>query len=178
MAKAIATRRHVSSAHDRHSVCSAWRLWILIALLLAGCNEPSSGPSFDPHIQDLELVKLITGDEAIKAINKLHGMSIDVVMGLIAHYEGMNDKATIWVSEASSQDLAEEQIVVMIRKMKSNARSPFSHYRTMNKKGFRVIAFDGMGQVHYVFRDNKWAYWISADAKHIDMVLQHVCRAE
>jgi hypothetical protein len=126
----------------------------------------------------LELVKLVTGDDALKAINKLHGMPIDVARGLIAHYEGMNDKATIWVSEASSQDLAEEQIVVMIRKMKSNARSPFSHYRTMNKKGFRVIAFDGMGQVHYVFRDNKWAYWISADAKHIDMVLQHVSGAE
>jgi hypothetical protein len=178
MAQAIATRRHVSSAHYRHSVCSAWRIWILIAFLLAGCNEPSSDPSFDPHIQDLELVKLITGDDAIKAINKLHGMSIDVARGLIAHYEGMNDKATIWVSEASSRNLAEEQIVVMIRKMKSNSRSPFSHYRTMNKKGFRVIAFDGMGQVHYVFRDNKWVYWISANAKHIDRVLQHVSGAE
>jgi hypothetical protein len=168
----------VSSAHHRHSVCSAWQLWILIALLLAGCNEPSSDPSFDSHIQDLELVKLITGDEAIEAINKLHGMHIDVAGGLIAHYEGMNDKATIWVSEASSQDLAEEQVVVMIQKMKSNARSPFSHYRSMNKKGFRVIAFDGMGQVHYVFRDNKWVYWISANAKQIDIVLQHVSGAE
>jgi len=126
----------------------------------------------------LELVKLITGDEAIEAINKLHGMHIDVAGGLIAHYEGMNDKATIWVSEASSQDLAEEQVVVMIQKMKSNARSPFSHYRSMNKKGFRVIAFDGMGQVHYVFRDNKWVYWISANAKQIDMVLQHVSGAD
>ncbi len=168
----------MSSAHHRHSVCSAWQLWILIALLLAGCNEPSSDPSFDSHIQDLELVKLITGDEAIEAINKLHGMHIDVAGGLIAHYEGMNDKATIWVSEASSQDLAEEQVVVMIQKMKSNARSPFSHYRSMNKKGFRVIAFDGMGQVHYVFRDNKWVYWISANAKQIDIVLQHVSGAE
>jgi hypothetical protein len=129
-------------------------------------------------LKDLELVKLITGDDAIKAINKLHGMSIDVARGLIAHYEGMNDKATIWVSEASSRNLAEEQIVVMIRKMKSNSRSPFSHYRTMNKKGFRVIAFDGMGQVHYVFRDNKWVYWISANAKQIDKVLQHVSGAE
>ena len=168
----------MSSAHYIHSVCSGWRLWILLGLLLAGCNEPSSGPSFDPHIQDLELVKLITGDDAIKAVNKLHGMPIDAVRGFIAHYEGVNDKATIWVSEASSQDLAEEQLVVMIHKMKSNARSPFSHYRTLNIKGFSVIAFDGTGQVHYVFRDSKWVYWISADAKHIDKVLQHVSGAD
>jgi hypothetical protein len=152
-------------------------LWLLFAicLLLAGCNEASrSGEPFDPHIQDLELVEWIGGDEAIRAINKLHGMPIDVVSGFIAKYKGPQEKVTIWVSEATSEKLAEEQIIVMIQKMKDNRRSPFSHYRDFSIRGSKVIAFDGMRQTHYVFRDNKWVYWISANAKRIDKILQHV----
>jgi hypothetical protein len=151
-------------------------VWILVAFLLAGCNQSPSGPPFDPHIQDLKLVELVTGHDAIKDINQLHGRSINVVRGFIAHYEGAHDKAVIWASEASSQELAEKQIAVMIQKMKSNTRSPFSHYRALDIRGLRVIAFDGMGQVHYVFRDNTWAYWISADARRIDKILKHVQR--
>jgi hypothetical protein len=154
-----------------------YRVWILLGFLLAGCNQSPSGLPFDPHIEGLKLVKLITGDDAIKAINQLHGMPINVVRGFIAHYEGVHDKAVIWVSEATSEKLAQRQIAVMIQKMKSSRRSPFSHYRTLDIKGLRVIAFDGMGQVHYVFRDNKWAYWISADAKRMDKIMKHVYRA-
>jgi hypothetical protein len=152
-------------------------LWPLVALavLLAGCNEASrSGDPFNPHIEGLELVEWISGDEATKSINKLHGTPIDVVTGFIAKYKGPHEKATIWVSEAKSQELADEQITIMIQKMKENKRSPFSHYRDVYVKGSKVIAFDGMRQTHYVFRDDKWVYWISADAKRIDLILQHV----
>ena len=152
-------------------------IWILLGFLLAGCNQPPSGLPFDPHIEGLKLVKLITGDDAIKAINQLHGRPINVVRGFIAHYEGVHDKATIWVSEASSKELAKRQIAVMIHQMKNNRSSPFSHYRALNIKGLGVIAFDGMGQVHYVFRDNKLVYWISADAKRMDKIMKHVYRA-
>ena len=150
---------------------------IILGFFLAGCSQTTSDIEFDPSIEDLKLVKLIEGHDAITAINKLHGTPLNVVRGYIAHYEGVNDKATIWVSEASSQKLAQEQIEVMISKMKNNRRSPFSHYRNLEAKGLAVIAFNGIGQVHYVFRDNKWVYWISADAKCIDKILGHINKA-
>jgi hypothetical protein len=155
------------------------RILLVLALLLAGCNERSQ-PSepFDRDIEGLELVEWISGDEAIKDINKLHGMPIDVVKGFIAKYKGPHEKATIWVSEAASGELAEEQIIIMIRKMKRNKRSPFSHYRDLLVKNLKVVAFDGMKQTHYVFRDNTWVYWISADAERIDKILQHVYGGE
>ena len=149
---------------------------IIIGFIWVGCNQSQNEIAFDPSIEDLKLVKLIEGHDAIEAINQLHGTSVNIVRGYIAHYEGVHDKATIWVSEASSQKLAKEQIEVMISKMKNNRRSPFSHYRNLEAKGLEVIAFNGMGQVHYVFRDNKWAYWISADAKRMDKILRHVQR--
>lgn len=165
------------SKSRRTSGTSSYGIWILLAFLLAACNQSPSGPPFDPRIEGLKLVKLITGDDAIKAINQLHGRPINVLKGFIAQYKGVHDKATIWVSEASSQELAQRQIAVMIQKMKNSGRSPFSHYRTLDINGINVIAFDGMGQVHYVFRDNAWAYWITADAKRMDKLLRHVQRA-
>ncbi len=62
----------------------------------------------------------------------------------------------------------------MIRKMKNNRRLPFSNYRTLEANGFTIIAFNGIGQVNYVFRDNQWIYWISADEKRIDDILEHI----
>ena len=154
-----------------------YRIWIILGFLLAGCNQPPSEIAFNSRIEDLKLVKLITGRDAVEAINQLHGVPISVVRGYIAHYEGVHDKATIWVSEASSQELAKTQIEIMIHKMKNNRRSPFSHYRTLETKGLTIIAFNGRGQVHYVFRDNKWVYWISADAKRMDDILEHISKA-
>ena len=151
------------------------QVWIFAFFLFSACHP--SGPSlpFDGHIQGLNLVKLITGDHAVEAINQLHGMPIDVVRGFIAYYQGNGgDKATVWVSEASSEELANKQIEVMIEKMKQSTRSPFRNYRILDVKGFVVVAFDGMGQVHRVFREKKWVYWISADAGRIDGILAHI----
>jgi hypothetical protein len=151
------------------------RILFVLSLLLVGCNAVSRpAEPFDPHIKGLELVDWISGDEAIKAVNQLHGMPIDVVAAFIGKYKGPQERATIWVSEATSEELAREQIAVMIQKMKDNKRSPFSHYRDLNVRGWKVIAFDGMGQTYYVFRDNTWVYWISANAERIDEILRHV----
>ena len=153
----------------------AMRLLIVLALLLAGCHERSRATQpFDPNIEGLELVEWIHGDAATKAINKLHGMPIDAVSAYIAKYKGPQETATIWVSEAASEALAKEQITIMLQKMKDNTRSPFSHYRDLCIRGSKVIAFDGMRQTHYVFRDKQWVYWISADEKRIDKIFRHV----
>lgn len=150
---------------------------ILLGFLLSGCSRAPSGPPFDPHIEGLKLTKLVTGDEAIKAIDKLHGRPINMARGFIAHFEGDHDKATIWVSEPTPQELAQKQLAVMLHKMKSNRRLPFRNYRVLDTEGIRVIAFDGTEQIHYVFRDNKWVYWISADTNRIDKILRHILKS-
>lgn len=168
-----------SSPTPCHRIMSLLRgscqVWIFAFFLFSACHP--SGPSlpFDGHIQGLNLVKLITGDRALEAINRLHGMPIDVVRGFVAYYQGNGgDKATVWVSEASSEGLANKQIEVMIEKMKQSQRSPFRQYRVLDVKGLRVVAFDGMGQVHRVFRQKRWVYWISADAGRIDGIVAHI----
>jgi hypothetical protein len=147
---------------------------ILAGFLALGCKQAASVPLFDSQIGSLTLVKLFEGEEAIKEINKLHGKSIKVVRGFVAHYEGDHQKAAVWVSEAESEALAKDQVEMMIDKMKSNTRAPFRNYRTLEKQGCQVMAFDGMRQVHYVFREGPWVYWISADDKSIETVFEHL----
>lgn len=149
--------------------------WILILSLFAGCEDPDL--VFAPQIGDMSLAELLKGDEAGDAINRLHGTSIDMRRAYVAHYKGVGEKASIWVSEAPTEQLAVEQIRVMLDKMKNNVRSPFKDYRDFKKEGFEIIAFTGIGQIHYVFKANKWVYWISADARRIDNMLQHVLKA-
>jgi hypothetical protein len=153
-------------------------LGMVAFFLLSACRPSEPSLPFDGHLRGLKLVKLISGEAAIEAINQLHGMRIDVVRGFVAHYEGNSgDKATVWVSEASSKELAQKQIEVMIRKMEQSRRSPFRGYHVLNVKGVRVVAFDGMGQTHRVFREKKWVYWISADAGRMDGIVAHICGA-
>ena len=147
---------------------------ILAGFIAAGCNQAPSVPQFDPQIGGLTLVELLEGEEAIKQINNLHGKSINVVRGFIAHYEGDHQKAVVWVSEAESDALAQDQVEVMIDKMKNTPGSPFRNYRILERQGRQVMAFDGMRQVHYVFREGPWVYWISADDTRIDTVFEHV----
>jgi hypothetical protein len=150
-------------------------VWMLACFLLSACHPSEPSLPFDSHLRGLKLVKLISGGPAVEAINQLHGMPIDIVRGFVAYYQGNGgDKATLWVSEASSEELAEKQIEVMIHKMKQSRRSPFRDYHVLDVKGVRVVAFDGMGQVHRVFREKRWVYWISADAGRIDGIVAHI----
>ncbi|MBW2265020.1 MAG: hypothetical protein JRF28_02440 [Deltaproteobacteria bacterium] len=153
-------------------------LFVFLAFSLPSSSqsEAESALPFDPKIDGLKLTELVSGYEAIKAINKLHGMPIRIRRGFIAHYEAKQHKATIWVSEAHSEDLADKQIRIMISKMKSSKRSPFHHYNASDFRKTKVIGFHGMGQIHYVFRINKWVYWISANEEHIDKLLGHLCK--
>ena len=158
----------------RSSTSLPWLVVALSLLLFSPCR--ANDLPFDPDIRGWKLVKLIGGDEAVRAIDRLHGTPIDVLRGYIAHYGGGGGEATIWVSEAASQEAAQEQIDVMIHKMKGNPKSPFDEYRSLEKKGSPVIGFRGLGQAHYVFRTGRWVYWVSANKDQIDAILLHLLK--
>ncbi len=142
---------------------------ILLASLLLGCNQPSS-PVFKEEIGGLKLVRLITGEDALLAINKLHGQEIDVVSGMIACYQGEKEKATIWLSESASENDAIQQTAGMVRKMRDSIKTPFSNYAEIDRSGVKIYSFMGMGQQHYIFRVKTSIYWISANPGTIDKV--------
>jgi hypothetical protein len=142
---------------------------ILLASLLLGCNQPSS-PVFKEEIGGLKLVRLITGEDAVLAINNLHGKEIDIIKGMIACYQGEKEKATIWLSESASENDAIQQTAGMVRKMRDSKKTPFSNYEEIDRGRMKIYSFMGMGQQHYIVRVQKSIYWISANPGTIDKV--------
>ena len=140
---------------------------ILFSFFLLGCNQ-SSSPVFQEEIRGLKLVRLITGKDALLAINKLHGKKINVARGIIAFYQGEGEKAIVWVSESACTDDAMQQTESMIERMTASKRSPFSDYEEIELDGVKIYSFKGMGQKHYIFRISKSIYWISANPGMID----------
>ncbi len=148
-------------------------IFILFSFFLLGCNQ-SSSTVFQKEIKGLKLVQLITGKDALHAINKLHGKKINVARGMIAFYKGRGEKATVWVSESFSTDAAIQQTEIMIEKMRSNKRSPFGDYAEIRQDGVKIYSFKGMGQKHYIFRINKSIYWIAANPGTIDELCKSI----
>lgn len=148
-------------------------IFIIFSFLCLGCNQAPS-PFFQKEIKGLRLVRVITGEDALFAINKLHGKEIKVESATIAFYQGEKEKATIWVSESACEGDAIQQTADMIRKMTGNKKSPFSDYQEMERKGVKVYSFMGMGQQHYIFRIKEMVYWISANPGTIDAVRESI----
>jgi len=147
-------------------------IFILFSFLL-GCNQ-SPLPVFQEEIGELKLLQLITGKDALQAINQLHGKKINVASGMVAFYQGEGEKATVWVSESFSTDDAVLQTEIMIEKMRSSKRSPFSGYKEIEQNGVNIYSFKGMGQEHYIFRIRKSIYWITANPGTIDELCKNI----
>jgi len=148
-------------------------IFILFSFFLLGCNQ-SHLPVFQEEIRGLKLVQLITGKDALYAISKLHGKKINVTSGMVAFYQGEGEKATVWVSESFSTDDAIQQTEIMIEKMRSGKRSPFSGYEEIGQAGVNIYSFKGMGQVHYIFRISKSIYWVTANPGTIDELCKSI----
>ncbi len=148
-------------------------IFIIFSFFLLGCNQ-SFSPVFQEEIRGLKLVQLITGKDALHAINKLHGKKISVASGMVAFYQGEGEKATVWVSESACTDDAIQQTEIMIEKMRSSKRSPFSDYAEIGQDGVKIYSFKGMGQKHYIFRINKSIYWIAANPGTIDELYKSI----
>ncbi|MEA3414701.1 MAG: hypothetical protein U9R02_00840 [Thermodesulfobacteriota bacterium] len=146
---------------------------IVFSFFLLGCNQ-SSSPVFQEEIRGLKLVQVITGKDALVAINKLHGKKINVARGMIAIYQGKGEKAIVWVSESDCTDDAIQQTESMIERMRASKRSPFSNYEVIELNGVKIYSFQGMGQKHYIFRISKDIYWISANSGTIDELCKSI----
>lgn len=145
---------------------------VFISFFIMGCSQ-SFSPVFEEEVGGLKLVRLVTGEDAMYAINKLHGKKINVAKGMIAFYKGGNEKADIWVSQSFSTDDAIQQTEIMIEKMRGKG-SPFSGYKEIERDGVKIYSFKGMGQEYYIFRIKKDVYWISANSSIIDELYKSI----
>lgn len=113
-------------------------------------------------VNDLTLVKTVSGDEAKEFINKLHFKPVTENENVIGYYENLSGSAIVYVTLYPNDKSAIEDFDKMTKKI-SPENSVFIYPKFFNHQGQRIYQCFGMGMTHYVFALNKKLYWISVD---------------
>jgi hypothetical protein len=97
------------------------RLLVVAGLLMV--TPLSAPPDILPtSLGPLKLQSWLEGEGARASINRLHGKPIPMVSGLVAQYgansDGLESKATLWLSEAKNDSEAEKLLEKMVEGLK------------------------------------------------------------
>jgi len=111
---------------------------------------------------DLELSNVISGEEAIEEINKLHGLSVAATRNSIAEY-GDERKDLLYISYYTDKDEAVQILQQMMDKMKAATDSPFTHIKTIKAYNDQVFITLGMGAFHYIYATGNYILWLQTN---------------
>jgi len=138
------------------------RIFFSLALVLL-IRTIALGNSLPESIGPLKLLKLESGEEARKEIDRLHGKELSYLEGHIGTYGNGEEKAKVWVSVHHSEAGAAEAIGKMAQKLRSHEQTNFWHFQEMHIEGVMVYFVVGMGQGHYFFQKGAKSVWLSVD---------------
>lgn len=134
----------------------------LTLLLLAGSVLAASGLEVPRELAGLPLAHSQQGAEARGEIERLHGKSIPMKDGYVAHYGTQPPTAMLYVSQAREEKVARQQVEQMTARIQGSNGS-FTHLRESTRFGMTVYSTLGQGQVHYYFRRGATVVWVAAD---------------
>lgn len=133
---------------------------LFLFILIQSCSKKKEFPP--EKVNDLILVKTISGIEAKNYINKLHFQPVTENENLIAYYENPSGQAIVYVTFYSNSKDAENDFQKMTEKI-SPENSVFIYPQFFTFEENRIYKCFGMGMTHFVFALNKKLYWISVD---------------
>lgn len=139
-----------------------WLAVIAALLMIAACSAADNVDEAMPDtLAGLERIRLITGQEAIDKVSKLHGKSLEIDSCAIGFYGDPNAPSMVWISRAAEPQGSEEQALLMVERMKQGS-GPFKGPEILTADGVRIYQFEGLGQEHFIFTRGELAFWISA----------------
>lgn len=136
-------------------------LVIVVALLLVPhyTRRPLVLPK---ELGILQLQQLISGDQARRIINQMHGKGVTPRNNIIGLYASDLGEATLYLSEYEEEVEASETEERMIRGIQTGY-TPFSDFQQQRIEGINVSFCTGDGQAHYFFSYNTSLYWLAVD---------------
>ncbi len=138
-------------------------LIVILVLAIAFPAFAEKGkPPVPPALGGLKLDHYLKGEEALREIERLHGKKINVKEGYVAHYEGGESKAMLYISRASSGSQEEGQVKRMAEGIRKGG-TPFYHLKGSRQDGINLYSAIGLGQIHYFYRTGNKVVWLAAD---------------
>jgi len=132
-------------------------------------------PAFPPHLGGLELTHQVSGPEAIRDIERLHGVRMDMADASIFHYSAGGERVQVWVARAPSEKGAEDLLQRMTLGMEGGD-SPFTPPRPQIMDGQEVFFSQGQGAYHYYYRKGDRVIWVQIEARDPQLLLQEALR--
>lgn len=147
----------------------------LVAYAAYNLVEPAQAP-FPEDLAGLRLTQLTEGDEALRAIDRLHGKAIEgMVRGWVATYVAGSERALIWVAEAGNPAQAQELLAAMVRSM--HGGEVFSSPRPGEVDGLSYYTSTGLGMYHYFYARGDRVVWVAVGSPRRDAIFRAVLGA-
>jgi len=127
-------------------------------IFVLGCSSSPSLPTPE-KIGEKERTRIISGEQAARVVDKLHGLSVAADANVIAEY-GRDRKDLLYVTYYSDQKEAQKSFDLMIAKMVAAKDGPFFHLMPLSKYKNKVYMTLGMGAMHYIYLSGKSLLWL------------------
>ena len=116
-----------------------------------------------PLLGGLQLTALQSGEDALAAVEQLHGKALGAGLDAawVAQY-GNAGEAMLWVSRSMDQADAHALFARMTGKIRQG-NSPFTGLTPMAGAVLEGYELDGMGQKHFYFVAGTDLYWLAVD---------------
>jgi hypothetical protein len=127
-------------------------------ILILGCSRSADLPTPE-RIGDKQRVREITGKQAARVVDKMHGLSVATHANVIAEY-GHDKKDLLFISRYSDQAEAHKAFALMIEKMAVAKKRPFFHLMPLGQYDKKVYMTLGMGATHYIYVSGESLLWL------------------
>jgi hypothetical protein len=144
----------------------------IIVTCILGCSSVVD-LSTPEKIGEKERTRVITGKQAARIVNKMHGQSVATDANVIAEY-GREKKDLLYISYYAGQSQAKEAFDLMIKKMAAAEKGPFFHFMPLSKYENRVYITLGMGASHYIYRSGRYLLWFQTYQSFADRLPQQL----
>ncbi|MDW7674728.1 MAG: hypothetical protein SCK28_09350 [Bacillota bacterium] len=126
-------------------------------------NTASSGTlslqaSIPTQVDGFRLDSVITGDEAIQNISRLHGTDIEIVDGLVAEYASSDSHFVVWISQSSDEQEAKYLLDIMDEKIP--ASPVFTNRQEFVIGDTTYYYVTGAGMENYYWYKGTKVYWV------------------
>ena len=131
---------------------------LVVGFILSGCTSAPDLPTPD-KIGEKERFRVVSGKQAARVVNRMHGQSVATSENAIAEYGDGEKKDILYISRYADPRAAQEVFVQMIEKMAGVPKSPFSHLMPMGKYQKKAYMTLGLGAVHYIYPSGSTLLW-------------------
>lgn len=131
---------------------------LVVGLIISGCAGAPDLPTPE-KIGEKERLRVISGKQATRVVNRMHGQSVATDANVIAEYGKGEKKDLLYISRYAEPKAAQAAYDLMIEKMAAAPKSPFTHLMPIGKYQKKAFMTLGMGAVHFIYHSGRFLLW-------------------